>query len=103
MNGVALRCPNCGTTKTTPGECDACHEAQVRYFCTNHKPGHWLNEPACPQCGAKFADPVRPPARALDAPTGPRTRVTSPAPTRSESSPLPPRTGATPWGRRERG
>ena len=28
MTGVILRCPNCGTSKATPGECDACHEAQ---------------------------------------------------------------------------
>lgn len=62
MTGVALRCPNCGTTKSAPGECDACHEAQVRYYCSNHKPGRWLDTPACPQCGAKFGDPVRPAA-----------------------------------------
>ena len=42
MSGVVLRCPSCGTTRAAPGECDACHEAQVRYYCTNHTPGRWL-------------------------------------------------------------
>ncbi len=61
MSLVVLRCPNCGTTQAGPGECDACHEAQVRYFCTNHNPGQWLTSPKCPQCGAQFgvAGPVR--------------------------------------------
>ena len=61
MSSVVLRCPNCGTTQAAPGECDTCHEAQVRYFCTNHNPGQWLTSPKCPQCGAQFAvaDPVR--------------------------------------------
>jgi hypothetical protein len=96
MNGVALRCPNCGTTKSTPGECDACHEAQVRYYCTNHKPGRWLDAPECPQCGAKFGDPVRPaapprPARPTVAP--------SPEPSRMGSVRPAPRPSRAPWGR----
>ena len=52
MTGVVLRCPNCGTTRSTPGECEACHEAQVvRYYCTNHDPGEWLDEPTCGDAG----------------------------------------------------
>jgi hypothetical protein len=100
MTGVILRCPNCGTSKTTPGECEACHEAQVRYYCANHKPGRWLDASACPQCGAKFGDPVLPIAR--PAPPRPRTTVTPAAPPRVDPPPSPPRTSATPWGRRER-
>jgi hypothetical protein len=104
MTGVILRCPNCGTSKATPGECDACHEAQVRYYCTNHKPGHWLDASVCPQCGSKFGDPVRPAARPIPpaAPPHPRTTVTSAAPSRVDPPPSPPRTSAKPWGRRER-
>ena len=54
MSGVVLRCPNCGTTQSALGECDACHEAKVRHFCTNHTPGQWLQTPSCPKCGAQF-------------------------------------------------
>lgn len=54
MSGVVLRCSNCGTVQAAPGECEACREAQVRYFCTNHDPGVWLDAPACEQCGARF-------------------------------------------------
>lgn len=77
MNGVVLRCPNCGTAQPTGGECEACREATVRYFCTNHVPGVWLDSASCPQCGAGFGDPVpareapRPPER--PAPRSPRT------------------------------
>ncbi len=99
MNGVALRCPNCGTTKSTPGECDACHEAQVRYYCTNHKPGLWLDTPACPQCGAKFGDPVR---KAAPPPPSRPTVSPSPPPSRTGSARSEPRPSPTPWGRRER-
>ena len=104
MTGVILRCPNCGTSKTSPGECEACHEAQVRYYCTNHKPGRWLDASACPQCGATFGDPVRPVARSIPpaAPPRPRTTVTSAAPPRVDPPPSPPRTSAKPWSRRER-
>ena len=104
MTGVVLRCPNCGTTKAAPGECDACHEAQVRYYCTNHKPGLWLDATECSQCGAKFGDLVRAPARPVPPPpSAPKTTIKPPAPTRSDSPPLPPKAGATPWSRRERG
>jgi hypothetical protein len=58
MTGVVLRCPNCGTVHPEPGECAACHEAQVRYFCANHNPGVWLDAQACPKCGAHFGDPA---------------------------------------------
>ena len=47
MSGVVLRCPTCGTTQSHPGECDACFEGEVRYFCGNHSPGLWLDEPVC--------------------------------------------------------
>ncbi len=60
MSGVVLRCPNCGTTRALPGQCDACHEAEVRFFCTNHKPGHWLESVQCPECGARFGEPTKP-------------------------------------------
>lgn len=61
MSGVVLRCPNCGTTRALPGECDACHEAEVRFFCTNHKPGHWLESAQCPECGARFGEHAKSP------------------------------------------
>jgi hypothetical protein len=59
MSGVALRCPTCGTTQNHPGECDACSDADVRYFCSNHDPGVWIDGPVCPSCGAKFGDAPR--------------------------------------------
>lgn len=52
MSGVVIRCPNCGTTQGALGECEACHEAEMRYFCPNHSPGRWLDGPACSACGA---------------------------------------------------
>ena len=99
MSGVVLRCPNCGTTKATPGECQACHEADVRYYCTNHTPGQWLAAAACPTCGAKFGDPAPRPAPA----PSPRTPSSPPAsPARKRSVPgLPERAGG-PWARRTR-
>ena len=100
MTGVALRCPNCGTTASAPGECDACHEAQVRYYCSNHKPGRWLDTPACPQCGARFGDPVRP---AAPPPPPPRPTVSpSLEPARADPVRPPPAPSRTPWGRRDR-
>lgn len=75
MSGVVLRCPNCGTVQPVEGQCDACHEAAVRFFCINHTPGLWLEGPACLQCGARFGDPV--PSRAAPAPITP-TRVAPP-------------------------
>jgi hypothetical protein len=58
MSGVVLRCSNCGTVQAKSGECDACHEAQVRYFCTNHTPGLWLDADSCAQCGARWGEAV---------------------------------------------
>jgi hypothetical protein len=66
LSGVVLRCPNCGTIQPVEGQCDACHEAAVRFYCTNHAPGLWLEGSACPQCGARFGDPV--PSRPPNAP-----------------------------------
>ena len=67
MTGVVLRCPNCGTTQAVAGECEACHEADVRHFCPNHTPGRWLVGTACPDCGARVgrapAGPASPPRR----------------------------------------
>jgi hypothetical protein len=56
MTGVLLRCATCGTTQSHAGECDACSEGEVRYFCSNHSPGVWLDEAVCQACGAKFGD-----------------------------------------------
>jgi hypothetical protein len=91
---VVLRCPSCGTTRGTPGECEACGEAAVRYFCSNHSPGAWLDTPKCPKCGAVFGAPEpRPSGRA--APT--RAAPTRAAPTRA----APTRAAPTPSARRE--
>jgi len=59
MTGVARRCPTCGTTQNHPGECEACSEGEVRYFCSNHSPGLWLDDPVCKTCGARFGDAPR--------------------------------------------
>lgn len=90
MSDVVLRCPNCGTTRPSPGECEACHEAEARYFCPNHTPGRWLDAPACTACGARFG--AR--ARATPLPPGPSTpppRRDAPRPTPTPT-PTPPRT-----------
>ena len=54
MSTVVIRCPNCGTTQSTLGECDACHHESVGYFCTNHASGRFIDGPRCPTCGATF-------------------------------------------------
>lgn len=80
MSKVVLRCPKCGTSQNQPGECDACYEAQVRYFCTNHVPGRWLDAPVCEDCGQKFGEAPKPPpvpSAPLRAPT--RTNPRTPA------------------------
>jgi predicted RNA-binding Zn-ribbon protein involved in translation (DUF1610 family) len=90
MGSVVLRCPNCGTIQAMPGECDACHEAQVGYFCTNHNPGQWLTSSKCPQCGAQFgaADPVRRAAPLRPEPVRPeRPRTPPPPATRRKLNP----------------
>ena len=103
MSAVVLRCPNCGTTQGVPGECEACHEAPVRYYCTNHSPGRWLEAQVCSQCGAVYgrAEPApAPPRPSKPAPVSPPAsrRGTSevPTPPRKRSSWSPP----GPWGRR---
>ena len=109
MSGVVLRCPSCGTTRAAPGECDACHEAQVRYYCTNHTPGRWLDSRSCPQCGSQFGVPDRPsvahspirsssasPARPPAAPPRPAAAL-PPTGGRKGYTSWPPR---GPWGRR---
>lgn len=83
MSSVVLRCPNCGTVQPTDGECEACREAEVRYFCTNHTPGRWLDSTACTQCGARFGDPA--PAR--EAPPAPRPRTDYRPPRTSDPRP----------------
>ena len=83
MSGIVLRCPNCGTVQPTGGECEACREAQIRYFCTNHTPGLWLDSASCAKCGARFGDTA--PARAT--PPAPTSRTDYPPPRGRESAP----------------
>ena len=81
---VVQRCPNCGTTQTSSGECQACHDAQVRFFCPNHAPGIWLDAPTCAKCGATLGAPTPPASfRTPPAPPPPPRRS---APTRHEGS-----------------
>ena len=70
---VVLRCPTCGTTQGHAGECEACSEGEVRYFCTSHDEGIWLEGAVCSRCGAKFGDaPRKPPvSRTSSVPTPP--------------------------------
>jgi hypothetical protein len=77
MSGVVLRCPNCGTVQGNPGKCDACHEASVRYFCTNHDPGRWLESSTCSECGQRFEEAG--PAPQIPTPRPDRTAVHPPA------------------------
>jgi len=99
MSKVVLRCSNCGTTQANLGECEACHEAQVAYYCTNHSPGRWLKSPTCSQCGARFGEaspagrtsppaprppPAMPMRQPVPEPLSPRTRRT---PSRELSEP----------------
>ena len=96
---MVLRCPHCGTTKATPGECEACHEAQVRYYCENHKPGRWVDAPTCPHCGAIFGEPARPPAvPPRPHPAPPPGPISTPASRRARIPWRPKMDG--PWGRR---
>ena len=91
--GVALRCPTCGTTQSHRGECEACSEGEVRYFCSNHNPGLWLDAPVCTACGAELgAAPSRPAEATVAgaAPTVSRRR------TRPDLPPPLPRGGGTP-------
>lgn len=85
MSGVILRCPACGTSQSHSGECDACYGGQVRYYCSNHSPGLWLDKAACKECGARFGDaprrqPAVPPVAARPQPPRETRRSKSPAP-----------------------
>lgn len=93
---VVLRCPTCGTTQDHPGECDACSDDQVRYFCRNHEPALWLDRPVCGTCGARFGQapeaprPARPPRSSEVAPSPRRTRRSdrvSPSPSSDDDRP----------------
>ena len=89
---VVLRCPTCGTTQGHAGECEACSEGEVRYFCTNHEAGVWLDGPACGRCGASFGDPPKK-ATAPRAPAGPTRPAGAPdfrAPGRRRAEPTRP-------------
>lgn len=103
---VVHRCPSCGTTKGTSGECEACHEAQVRYFCTNHVPGLWLSASTCPRCGASFGVPARAaPATEPAAPVRTSSPVPPPAAASRAAPPRAPYSRALPpsvWGGRKR-
>lgn len=112
MSGVVLRCPNCGTTQAAAGECEACHEASVKYHCTNHKPGLWPDGPKCTKCGARFGERAAPPPASPPRPTGypaastrrpppPRPASSRPEPDRSPAAgpaAEPPRSSRMPWG-----
>jgi hypothetical protein len=96
MSGVVLRCAHCGTTQSSPGECEACHEGQVRYYCTNHSPGRWLDGHVCSECGAAYGRPARRPAAPPIPPPPPASR---PPPRRDTSAtPVPSGHRADPWG-----
>jgi hypothetical protein len=99
VSGVVLRCPNCGTTQAGRGECDACHEAQVRPYCTNHTPGRWLDALTCPQCGARFGEePSRQTAAPPPPQPGPGSSGRTEPPTHKAGSP-PPAPRRSPWSR----
>ena len=96
MSGVILRCPNCGTSQAAGGQCDACHEAEVRYFCLNHNPGRWLETSSCSECGARFGDAV-PSRRETSRPISPpvaRTPSERPTPPAEREADM----GMGPWG-----
>jgi len=77
---VVLRCPNCGTTRATAGECEACRDAQVRYFCTNHTPGLWLDDGVCRKCGSRFGAASRVSTRTMPATPLARRATAAPVP-----------------------
>ena len=97
---VVLRCPACGTTQGHAGECEACSEGEVRYFCTNHDEGIWLDGPVCSRCGTKFgAVSSTPPApRAPSLPTPPSRAPDFRAPSRRRT----PEPRGTDFGSRSR-
>ena len=79
---VVLRCSTCGTTQMHAGECEACFDGEVRYFCTSHSPGLWLDNPVCSRCGAKFGEA---PKRTPVTPSLPTPSIPAPATRRPES------------------
>jgi hypothetical protein len=95
---VVLRCPNCGTRADGGGECDACHEAAVRYFCTNHDPGSgWRAAPAR-AAGARFGE-AAPAPKPAPAPPRPAARPAAPrAEPEFRPTPSRPRPTRDPWG-----
>jgi len=104
MSAVVLRCPNCGTTQGTQGECEACHEGVVRFYCTNHKPGRWLDSQVCGHCGAAYGRPDPRPSAPRNPKSDSRTppvRRTGTFKTRSSPVSSGPRERPGPWeGRR---
>lgn len=96
MTAVVRRCPNCGTTQSTLGVCDACHDGEVRYFCNNHTPGRWLETSSCSQCGARFGEPVPPPRVPRFEPSPTPVRKT---PTETPAPPEGIRRVKSPWRR----
>jgi len=94
---VVLRCPNCGTTQAASGACQACNEAQVRYFCTNHSPGLWLEGSTCPSCAAATAA-ASPPTLAAEI-TSVRPRPRAAAPSAAPSYPVEDATPLAAWQR----
>ena len=74
MTAVVLRCPVCGTTQSNVGECEACFDGTVAYYCGNHRPGRWLDGPACNQCGATLGEPPPLPSVPAPDPDPPRSR-----------------------------
>ena len=100
MSAVVLRCSNCGTTQSVRGECEACHEAQVRFYCTNHSPGRWLDGQVCAQCGAVYGRSEPTPRRAKPTPPSrPEIPKSVEGPTSSRTSDW--RKPRGPWGRRD--
>ena len=78
MTGVVLRCPNCGTVQAgaAANARPAARRRSATSAPTTLRASGWTR-PACPQCGARFGDPVpareapRPPERPASRP--PRT------------------------------
>jgi len=101
MSAVILRCDNCGTTHSVRGPCEACHEGTVRYFCTNHQPGRWLDTPKCLDCGAEYGVTPTAPARpTLDERRSWPGKVTSPSERPAPRATRPPKRVGGPWGPR---
>lgn len=98
---VVLRCPTCGTTQGHAGECEACSEGEVRYFCTNHGGGIWLDGPVCSRCGATFG--ARPKEPRIPAASAPPAGAPDFRPPRARRGPgAPPEPGRPPRMRPER-